>query len=337
MMPPLQSRFSSSFSEGPLLVAESQVYRQAGWHTWDPSITRDEKGLYHLFYGRWPEAEGFDAWVTHSEIARATGTSLSGPFTYAGPVLQREPEGNSWDGSCFHNGTVKRFGDKYYLYYMGNRGNGEWWDHRNHQRIGVAVADAPEGPWQRFDQPVLDVSPGAWDGLMVSNPTVTDTADGRFLMIYKGVAEGPLPFGGRVLHGAAWADAPTGPFEKYPEPLFNESGVKFGFEDPCIWREGAGYFCIIKDMGGHVSLTGESSLVLMQSPDGIHWEKGEPCPVQGKKLKWIDGATRSYERIERPSIFWDAASGGLSLLAAVKTESELDLSFTLRLIYPQPK
>jgi len=215
---------------------------------------------------------------------------------------------------------------------MGNRGNGEWWDHRNHQRIGVAVAAAPEGPWQRLDHPVLDVSPGHWDSLMVSNPTVTDTPDGRYLMIYKGVEEGPAPFGGRVLHGAAWADSPTGPFEKHPEPLFDESGVKFGFEDPFIWREDDGYFCIIKDMCGHISHSGESSLVLMHSSDGIHWEKSEPCQVQGRKVKWDDGMTRSYDRIERPSVFWDAESGALSLLAAVKPESGQDLSFTVRLI-----
>ena len=158
-----------------------------------------------------------------------------------------------------------------------------WWDHRNHQRIGVAVADAPEGPWKRFDQPVLDVSPGAWDSLLVSNPTVTDTPDGRYLMIYKGVGEGPAPFGGRVLHGAAWADSPLGPFKKDPKPLFDEAGVKFAFEDPFIWREGNAYFCIIKDMGGHASPSGKSSLLLMQSPDGFHWEKGEPLLVVGKE------------------------------------------------------
>jgi hypothetical protein len=302
---------------------------------WCPSIVRDDSGLYHLFYSRWPEAEGFEAWATHSEIARATGTSLDGPFTFAGPVLRKEVGDPSWDRHGFHNVTVKNFQGKYYLYYTGQHGNGEWWDHRNHQRIGVAVADAPEGPWQRFDRPVLDVTPGAWDCHMVANPTVTETPDGRYLMIYKGVGEGPMPFGGRVLHGAAWADSPTGPFIKDPKPLFDESGVKFGFEDPFIWREGNGYFCIIKDMAGHVSPSGESSLLLMRSPDGIHWERGEPFLVQGKSLRWADGTTRSYDRLERPSIFWDEKSQALSLLVAVKPANERELSFTLRILYPR--
>jgi len=260
---------------------------------------------------------------------------LDGPFTFAGAVLSRTADDQSWDGSCFHNVTAKRFGDKYYLYYVGNRGNGDWWEHRNHQRIGVAAADRPEGPWKRFDQPILDVSPGAWDCLMVSNPTVTDTPDGRYLMIYKGVGEGPMPFGGRVLHGVAWADSPEGPFKKDPTPLFNESGVKFGFEDPYIWREGDRYYCIIKDMAGHISPTGESGLLLMQSPDGLNWEKGEPLLIVGKSLQWDDGTTRHYDRIERPSLFWDKETQQMSLLVAVKPQNVEGLSFSLRLLYRQ--
>ena len=47
-----------------------------------------------------------------------------------------------------HNPTVIRARGKYYLYYMGNTGDGSFWSHRNNQRIGVAVADKPEGPWR---------------------------------------------------------------------------------------------------------------------------------------------------------------------------------------------
>ena len=52
--------------------------------------------------------------------------------------------------------------------------------HRNHQRIGVAVADSPNGPWKRFDKPVLDITHGdslAHDALMTSNPSVCQMVD----------------------------------------------------------------------------------------------------------------------------------------------------------------
>jgi len=330
-----QSRFAAQFAQGPLPVSENQVYREPGWHVWCTSIVRDAKGLYHLFYSRWPEEKGFEAWATHSEIARATATSLEGPFNYTAPVLvQKDSQVPAWDRDGFHNVMVKKYQDKFYLYYTGQHGNGDWWDHRNHQRIGVAVADTPEGPWQRFAHPVLDVTPGAWDSLMLANATVTDTPDGRYLMIYKGVGNGPPPFGGRVLHGAAWADSPLGPFKKDPKPLFDESGVKFGFEDPYLWREGDIYFCLIKDMGGFVSPSGESSLLLMQSPDGIHWEKSDPLLIVGKTLPWHDGAPRTFDRIERPSVFWDEETQKLALLVAVKPKSDQEPSFSLRVLYP---
>lgn len=30
--------------------------------------------------------------------------------------------------------------------------------HRNHRRIGTAIAETPAGPWTRFDRPVVDIS-----------------------------------------------------------------------------------------------------------------------------------------------------------------------------------
>lgn len=79
---------------------------------------------------------------------------------------------------------------------MGNFGNGvaEYplnWTHHNHQRIGVAVADSPDGPWQRFDKPVVDVGvdADAPDALMTSNPAVTPRPEGGVLMVYKAVGK----------------------------------------------------------------------------------------------------------------------------------------------------
>ena len=91
-------------------------------------------------------------WVTRSEVAHATSKPPFGPFTFR---------------VCAHNPTVHKFGSKYYLYYMGNTGDGDDTPtlngqlnrtHRNNQRIGVAVADSPNGPWKRFDKPIIDAS-----------------------------------------------------------------------------------------------------------------------------------------------------------------------------------
>ena len=72
--------------------------------------------------------------------------------------------GDAWDADMTHNPTVHRFGEKYYLYYVGNSEIAQSsmsfhdlnWIHRNNQRIGVAVASDPAGPWERFDDPVIE-------------------------------------------------------------------------------------------------------------------------------------------------------------------------------------
>jgi hypothetical protein len=171
---------------------------------------------YHLFYSRWPREHGFSAWVTSSEIAHAVSDSPFGPFDFKDVALPHRGV-EYWDGMYTHNPTVHFFNGKYYLYYTGNFGDGEItgshlnWTHRNNQRIGVAIADDPNGPWKRFDNPIIDISPDttAHDAQMVANPSVTQMPDGRFLMVYKAVArKRPQPFGGPVVHLTAISDYP---------------------------------------------------------------------------------------------------------------------------------
>ncbi len=138
--------------------------------------------------------------VTHSEIARAVADSPAGPYRHVEVVLPARGE-KFCDGSCTHNPTILRVGKKFCLYSMGNYGAGVVqpplnWIHRNHPRIGVAIADSPTGPWTRLAGPLIDVStdPGAPDALMTRNPAVAVRPDGGVLMLYKAVAtQGPPP------------------------------------------------------------------------------------------------------------------------------------------------
>ncbi|MRR52863.1 MAG: hypothetical protein EG825_18490, partial [Rhodocyclaceae bacterium] len=155
-------------------------FTHAEYNIWCGSAVKGEDGQYHLFYSRWPRALGHKAWVTHSEVAHAISDSPFGPWQHRDVALPARGT-NYWDGSCTHNPTVLRFGRKFYLYYMGNYGDSIAraplnWEHRNRQRIGVAVAETPNGPWQRFDRPVLDVSAdtNAPDALVVNNPSVAE-------------------------------------------------------------------------------------------------------------------------------------------------------------------
>ena len=242
---------------------------------WGGSLVKGDDGLYHMYYSRWKKELGW-AWVTHSEIAHAVASSPFGPFEFKDVTLSvRGAE--YWDGLCTHNPTVHRFGDKYYLYYMGNTGDGKVtgkpgkhllnWIHRNNQRIGVAVADHPNGPWRRFDTPLIDVSsdPGALDALMTSNPSITQRPGGGYLMVYKAVGKKKKGiFGGPVVHCVATSDGPAGPFKKYDKPVFQAKGHDFPAEDPFIWYQAGKYRAIVKDMRGAFTDAGQS-LVLFDS------------------------------------------------------------------------
>jgi hypothetical protein len=317
-------------------VPATAKFSDPDYYIWCGTMVRGDDGKCHLFYSRWPHKLGFKAWVTHSEVAHAVGDTPLGPFTHKDVALPARGT-NFWDGSCTHNPTVIRHRDKFYLYYMGNYGDGVVleplnWIHRNNQRIGVAVADSPDGPWQRFDHPVLDISsdPDAPDALMTSNPSVAVRPDGGVLMVYKAVAtKRPLPFGGPVSHLVATSDSPTGPFTKHPNPVFVKEGVHFAAEDPFIWSDGQRYWAIVKDNAGYFTGAGRST-ALWQSDDGFDWRMSKHPLVATTEIVWADGQKQKMKALERPQLFFENGRPAV-LLFATTPDDKGEGAFNVRI------
>lgn len=303
-------------------VPTGAVFESPDWCIWCGSAIRGDDGKYHLFYSRWPSKLGHKAWVTHSEVARAVSDSPTGPYHPVDVVLPARG-GGFWDGSCTHNPTILRVGKKYCLYYMGNYGDGVVqeplnWTHRNHQRIGVATADSPAGPWRRLDRPVVDISadPSAPDALMTSNPAVAVRPEGGVLMVYKAVAtQGPAPFGGPVVHLVATAPRPEGPFTKNLTPIFTKPGEHFAAEDPFIWHDGDRYRGIVKDNNGIFTGRGYS-LAHWESRDGFDWRPARHVFVSTPEILWTDGRLKKLDALERPQLVFDAHGVPVALLCA---------------------
>jgi len=322
-------------------VPSRACFSSPEYHIWCGSMVRDAEGVCHLFYSRWPKILGFNAWVTHSEVARATAMNALGPYIHQAVVLS-ERGNNFWDGLCTHNPTVLRHEEKYYLYYMGNTGDRRCvegtddatalnYSHRNNQRIGVAVADHPSGPWTRFDQPLIDVSsdPGASDSLMIANPAVTACPDGGFLMIYKAVGHmHELPFGGPVVHRVALSRHPLGPFIKQPEPVFTAKGRRFPAEDPYVWTENGQYRAILKDMNGTFTSAGRS-LALFKSKDGLHWTTEDPCLVSNREVSFEGGSVKRFDYLERPQLYFENGHPNVLFCAAKDGEATCNLHIPL--------
>ena len=219
-----------------------------------------------------------------------------------------------WDADVTHNPNIVLREGKYLLYYIGNYGDGVYASHRNHDRIGVAVADKPEGPWRRFDRPIIDVSDDAtaFDSLCVANPAAAVRPDGGLLVIYKAVPIVPGKLmGGNVRYGVALAEKPEGPYLKTTGHVFEAEGAEAKkewmlAEDPFIWfsrKYGNRYYAITRDVAGKFTGT-RGGLALFDSADGFHWRPAVHPKVLGAGFIWTDG-TMSNQHVERPALLFN--------------------------------
>jgi hypothetical protein len=318
----------------PSTLPRSAAYRQDGFHLWDPAMVRTADGTCHLLYSRWPATLGFDAWATHAEIAWATARDPAGPYAFQRVVLPSRGASH-WDGHSVYNTCLLAHGGKLYLYYTGNRGGADWrperswtmkdepwWQQRNRQRIGVAVANQPGGPWQRFDRPLLDTGPDTGQGI-IAVPNVIAKPGGGFLLYYKTLAPGAGRFGGGVVHYPAFSKSPLGPFRRCggmmidkQKLLRTEQRFDFHIDDHLEWVEDGRYYGIVKDHDAPFLTPHGRSLLLVESDDGISWRLARHALVKDFTLRWQDGAKQTCERLEMPKLHLEQDRPRTLLLAA---------------------
>ena len=295
------------------------IFELDGYYVWCGSMTRSDDGTYYLYFSFWDKALGFEGWVINSKVGYAKGNDPFGKFEFSGIAL--EGGGKGWDRDCIHNPSVIKHNGRYYMYYMGNYGNGEFWNHRNHQRIGVAVAENPEGPWQRFDAPVIDVGPYSHDSLMTSNPSVAVTPNGKFYMIYKAVENnGKLPRGGSVVCGIATSDSPVGPFVKSEKPIMVNPEDEWSVEDAFIWYENDRFYSLAKDFQGYFTKAGKNHVALFESLDGFDWRLSDNPVAYLRGITLENGERIELSYMERPQIYLEDGKPFALLCACMRTE-----------------
>jgi hypothetical protein len=193
---------------------------------------------------------------------------------------------------------------------MGNHGDGKSYPmHRNNQRIGVAIAGNPAGPWKRLDAPIVDITDDrkSFDSLCVTNPAACIRPDGGVVLVYKAVQyiDGK-EMGGNVRYGVALADKPEGPYIKTPGKIFEaEKPGKHWMvaEDPFIWHSkkyGNRYYAVTRDVVG--TFTGSSGgICLFQSDDGLDLETRRPSErssilIENDDPTYLFGAADGYKK-----------------------------------------
>lgn len=317
-------------------VQRHSILAHDDYYVWGASMVATDDGIYHLFYSRWPKEKEFKGWIRDAEIAYATATSPTGPFTYQKTVLKGRGRGH-WDEESANNPHIKKFGDSYYLYFISHHLRDYGLDERRNllygQRIGVAVASSPEGPWQVSDEPLIDYQPGkAAHGYMV-NPSVCQRPDGSFLMMFKSRPEGSeksVEF--TSIQCLATSDSPVGPFVIAQKPTLTEATA----EDPFIWYQDGSYYAIADDQYGDYLKSGRG-LALFRSDDGFQWRPSSHILVSNTRIIWDDGTITQLKYLERPQLWFDKDGNPAVLFCAAQrlkdgTEDEADgLSFNVHI------
>jgi hypothetical protein len=304
-------------SDQLLPIPAQAIFNDPDWNVWGGTAL-EFKGRWYRIFARWHKKTTHWGWATHSEIACAVGDSPLGPWSDVRPLLKRE-ETDAWDAHNFHNPCPVFAEGRYWLFYTGNRGDGTFWGHRNQQRVGVAVSDHPAGPYERQPEPLLDVTLGSWDHLITACPIVMRGPDGTYRMIYKGVSEGPPPFGGTVRMGLATAPHPSGPWTKQPGTFFSKEGVQFTTDDNFFWHEGGRFHAIVKDYGRHYQPHAEKALVCFSSTDARNWVPvAEDPTLLAYDVPFADGARGPFNRVDQPQIVFDSAGRKVALCLSIK-------------------
>lgn len=290
---------------------------------WCGSVIRGEDGRYHMFASRWTKGVSFWAhWLTNSEVVRASSDTPVGPYQFEEVVLPPRGDG-FWDGRMTHNPTIHKSGDTYLIFYTGTTYDApmptpqtpETWGSpivaqaRANQRIGLATAPSPLGPWTRRDAPILAPREGKWDSMMTTNAAPCVLPDGGVLLIYKAVGhQADL-----LRLGVARAPHFDGPYERLKdEPLFRFDATGDHVEDAYVWRENGQFRLVMKDMNGGIcgekgsGIAATSPMASIGQSPTRHRPTAAPLPGKTARpaFRLISNGPNCSSKTGRPRIFF---------------------------------
>lgn len=195
---------------------------------------------YYIWYSRMDSPITSGYWAT---IWYATSQDEGYTWKEQGMALGLGEE-RAFDSHSVFTPNILVHNGKYYLYYTGvkptsgNKDN----DFENNSTtditaIGLAVADAPDGPFVRVENnPVLTISdtPEDFDSFRIDDTSML-VRDDKIALYYKGRSivdgkDGPS----RTKMSVAYAERPEGLFKKHENPLLDKS------HEVLIWNQDKG-------------------------------------------------------------------------------------------------
>lgn len=239
----MTERFTASitYRDLPGLEPEKGLTRR------DPSDVIRHDGRYYVWYTKTDRGHsGYDAtvWCARSE----DGVS----WTEVGEALPRGAPGE-WDEQSVFTPGILVFEGRFYLFYTSVE---RPFSDAVPTAIGAAVAESPEGPWEKLPQNPLLLpadSDEEFDSHRVDDSCLL-VRDGLCWLYYKGRGQGLSPAETKM--GLALAERPEGPWHRHPDnPL-----IPTGHEVLC-WPDGAGVAALVSRPPS-----------MWYAPDGLRFE-----------------------------------------------------------------
>ena len=225
----------------------------------DPSNVIKVGDTYYV----WMSWRTLNIQVNQGEISYAT--SKDGRHWENKGICFHRGEPGAWDDRGVYTPYVVVSGGKYYLFYSGIAKDWKIGD-----QIGLAVADSPDGPWQRVsDKPVLTPTAGSWDSRLVDDAHVI-VRGGKFLLYYKGISGTDKWYQSR--QSVAIADKIEGPYVKSDKNPVISKG-----QCACVWPHADGVTAI-SDLGKQI----------LWSPDGLDF-------TMVNKGQWVGAGPGPYD------------------------------------------
>ena len=221
----------------------------------DPSDVIKVGDLYYVWYSKGPLKTGYKATVWYA-------TSRDGlNWIEKGEAVAKGEAGN-WDAGSVFTPNILVAEGRYWLFYTGTTksyGKGFQPD----SKIGIAVADSPDGPWTRLpNNPVLKNSdnPQDFDSMLVDDACLM-VREGNIWLYYKGRQLGKSP--AHTQMGLAIAEKPEGPYIKH-----EANPVIPGNHAVLAWPQGKGVAAMI-------GTSGPADIIntVQYADDGIHFSK----------------------------------------------------------------
>tara|TARA_A100001391_G_scaffold59222_2_gene36695 strand:+ start:281 stop:1297 length:1017 start_codon:yes stop_codon:yes gene_type:complete len=248
----------------------------------DPSDIIKVGELFYVWYSKGKISPGYDATVWYA-------TSADGRmWTEKGQALAKGSMGD-WDGASVFTPNILVAEGRYWLFYTGTSKPFKQ-PFSPDSKIGIAVSDSPDGPWQRLPtNPVLKNSDnlGDFDSHLVDDACLI-TRDGAYWLYYKGRQMGKGP--GQTQMGLAVAEQPQGPYVRHAS-----NPVIPGNHEVLVWPQGTGVAAMI-------GTTGPKTITntIQYAEDGTHFSKTHDV-TNGP---WAGGAYR-------PEAFTQSGEGKL--------------------------